>query len=183
MASSNNIRASDAVHHLPPPSRYHAFSGRPNHDDSVHVDARNGQCECYFCQLRYFVLLYPLAVWRTVPNFVGPLATRRECHTSLKRRVWRSERTQIINSTKKCKIALIISKILIQQFPNQSIFSFFAWDKPTTPSHRNSIDFITISGKYHEIILIGFLCKVVLVTGNITLRGKYRLNWKTVVTW
>ncbi len=96
------------VHHLPPQSRYHAFSGRPNHDDSVHVDARNGQCECYFCQLRYFVLLYPLAVWRTVPNFVGPLATKRECHTSLKRRVWRSERTQIINSTKKCKDALIL---------------------------------------------------------------------------
>jgi hypothetical protein len=24
--------------HLPPLSRYHAFGGRPNHDDSVHVD-------------------------------------------------------------------------------------------------------------------------------------------------
>jgi hypothetical protein len=47
----------------------------------------HGQCECYFCQLRYFVLLYSLAVWRTVPNFVGPSATRRECHTLLKRRV------------------------------------------------------------------------------------------------
>jgi hypothetical protein len=47
----------------------------------------HGQCECNFCQLRYFVLLYSLAVWRIVPNFVGPLATRRECHTSLKRRV------------------------------------------------------------------------------------------------
>jgi hypothetical protein len=68
----------------------------------------HGQCECYFCQLRYFVLLYPLAVWRTVPNFVGPLATRRECHTSIKRRVWRSERTQIINSTKKCKDSLML---------------------------------------------------------------------------
>jgi hypothetical protein len=28
------------VHHLPPTSRYHEFSGCPNHDDSIHVDAR-----------------------------------------------------------------------------------------------------------------------------------------------
>jgi hypothetical protein len=30
----------------------------------------HGQCECYLCQLRYFVLLYSLAVWCKVPNFV-----------------------------------------------------------------------------------------------------------------
>jgi len=33
------------VHHLPPPSHYHAFGGRPNHDDSVHVDARTTHCD------------------------------------------------------------------------------------------------------------------------------------------
>jgi hypothetical protein len=58
----------------------------------------------FVCQLSYFVLLYSLAVRRTVPNFVGPSATRRECHTLLKRRVRRSERTQIINSLQKSVI-------------------------------------------------------------------------------
>jgi hypothetical protein len=37
----------------------------------------HGQCECYFCQLRYFVLLYSLAVWRTLPNFCWALSNQK----------------------------------------------------------------------------------------------------------
>jgi hypothetical protein len=48
----------------------------------------HGQCEYYLCQLRYY--LYSCTLWRFGAQyqiFVGPLATRRECHISLKRRV------------------------------------------------------------------------------------------------
>jgi len=55
-------------------------------------------------------ILYSCTLWRFGAHyqiFVGPLATRRECHTSLNKRVWRNEHTQSINSTKKCKVALL----------------------------------------------------------------------------
>ena len=68
----------------------------------------HGQSKCYFCQLRYFVLLYSLAVRRTVPNCVGPSATRRECHILLKKKSL-MKRAYIEHKfyTKKCKASLV----------------------------------------------------------------------------
>ena len=77
----------------------------------------------YYSHAGNLRILYSCTLWRFgawYQIFVGPLATRRECHTSLKRRVWASERTQIINFAKKCKAALHSFPSMLITFPRSS---------------------------------------------------------------
>ncbi len=56
------------------------------------IHEKNGKT-AYFIRTEEYSCLWRFGAQYQI--FVGPLATRRECHTSLKRRVWQSERTKI----------------------------------------------------------------------------------------
>ena len=74
----------------------------------------------------FVVLLYSLAVWRMVPDFRWALSDQKGMsYLAKKKSLTKRAYTEIINSTKKCKVALLLSKADLAEVPRHSPFPPF----------------------------------------------------------